>query len=120
MPGLEVDGNDAVEVYEAAQEAIGRARRDGGPTLIECKTYRTVGHFEGDPGTGYRTKEEVAAWKQRCPLEALRKRLLESPTISQESLQRIEQELARGLDEAVQFAKHSPEPAAAALTEHLF
>jgi TPP-dependent pyruvate/acetoin dehydrogenase alpha subunit len=79
-----------------------------------------VGHFEGDPGLGYRTKEEVAAWKQRCPLEALRKRLLESPTISQESLQRIEQELARGLDEAVQFAKHSPEPAAAALTEHLF
>ena len=64
MLGVEVDGQDVVAVHEAAQEAIQRARWDGGPTLIECKTYRYVGHHEGDPGTDYRTREEVQHWKR--------------------------------------------------------
>jgi pyruvate dehydrogenase E1 component alpha subunit len=120
MPGVEVDGNDVVAVYEAAKEAVDRARTDGGPTLIECKTYRTVGHFEGDPGTGYRTREEVEEWKHRCPVERLRKKLLGTQSVSQEFFKNLEQEVTRGLEDAVQFAKNSPEPSLAALTEHLF
>jgi len=67
MPGVTVDGSDARRVYEAAGEAISRARKDGGPTLIECKTYRFHGHHEGDPGTHYRSKEEIESWKKRIP-----------------------------------------------------
>jgi len=120
MPGLEVDGNDVVAVYEAAQEAVDRARTEGGPTLIECKTYRSFGHFEGDPGTGYRPKEEIEAWKQRCPIEKLRQTLLATQAVSQNSLKEIEQEITRELEDAAQFAKTSPEPSPATLTEHLF
>src|SRR5580700_11056460 len=78
MLGVEVDGQDVVAVHEAAQAAIQRARNDGGPTLIECKTYRYVGHHEGDPGTDYRTREEVQHWKEQDPLKRARKLLIES------------------------------------------
>ena len=60
IPGISIDGNDVVAVFEAAGQAINLARSGGGPTLIECRTYRPLGHFEGDPGTGYRTKQEIA------------------------------------------------------------
>ncbi|MFQ6111978.1 MAG: thiamine pyrophosphate-dependent dehydrogenase E1 component subunit alpha, partial [Nitrospinota bacterium] len=69
IPGVSVDGNDAVAVYEAASEAVERARQPGEhPTLIECKTYRHMGHYIGDPGTLYRSDEEVAEWKKRDPI----------------------------------------------------
>ena len=68
MPGVEIDGQDVLAVYEAAGEAIARARAGDGPSLIECRTYRYVGHHEGDPGTGYRTQEEIEEWKKRDPI----------------------------------------------------
>src|SRR3984957_20290283 len=68
MKGVEVDGQDVMAVHAAASEAIRIARADGGPTLIECKTYRYVGHHEGDPGTDYRTREEVQVWKLKDPV----------------------------------------------------
>lgn len=120
MPGIEVDGNDVEAVYGAAEPAIQRARSGGGPTLIECKTYRVVGHHEGDPGTGYRTKEEVQGWKERCPIKRTREKLLESHIASDEELKAIEGEVDRIIEDAVEFAKSSPQPEAATLMEHVF
>ena len=78
FPGIAVDGNDVVAVWQAMREAVERARARHGPTLIEAKTYRTVGHHEGDPVIGiYRTQEEVDAWAKRCPVATFRRRLIE-------------------------------------------
>jgi pyruvate dehydrogenase E1 component alpha subunit len=120
IPGVEVDGNDVTAVYGAAKEAIERARGDGGPTLIEAKTYRFMGHHEGDPGTDYRTRAEVEEWKSRCPIKTLREKLLESGMAAAETLERIEGEVQREMEEAVQFARESAEPAAASVGEHVF
>ena len=76
LPGVAVDGNDVVAVWAAMREATARARAGEGPTLIEAKTYRTVGHHEGDPVIGsYRTQAEVDAWATRCPVATCRRRL---------------------------------------------
>ncbi len=104
----------------AAQTAIARARSGGGPTLIECKTYRYVGHHEGDPGTDYRTREEVQQWKQRDPVKLTRKVLLESGGADETILQSAEQEVEQLIDQAVEFAENSPEPSAESVNEHVF
>lgn len=120
MPGTEVDGSDVLAVYEAAREAINRARAGGGPTLIEAKTYRFVGHHEGDPGTDYRTREEVEEWKSRDPIKALREKLLASDAATREALKQIDEEVQHWLDDAVQFGKTSPEPSPATVLDHVF
>jgi len=120
MPGLEVNGNDVVAVYAAAREAIDRARSGKGPTLIECKTYRTVGHHEGDPGTGYRTKAEVEEWKLRCPIKALREKLLEAESIGEDVLKGIEEEVTHLVEEAVEFSRSSPQPSQETVMDHVF
>src|SRR4029077_14686786 len=76
LPGIEVDGNDVLAVHAIASEAIRRARTGGGPTLVECKTYRTRPHAEGMGDYTYRSREEVEEWKTRCPIRQLRQRLL--------------------------------------------
>src|SRR5580658_4793344 len=119
MLGVEVDGQDVVAVHEAAEAAIQRARHDGGPTLIECKTYRYVGHHEGDPGTDYRTREEVQQWKQRDAVKLARKRLLDMG-MNEKDIQAADQEVERLIDEAVEFAEKSPEPSADTVNEHVF
>ena len=119
LPGVAVDGQDVVAVHEAAAVAIRRAREGGGPTLIECKTYRYVGHHEGDPGTDYRTREEVQQWKQRDPVKLARKRLLDLGA-AEGDLQAIDQEMEQLIERAVEFAENSPEPSAASVTEHVF
>ena len=119
MSGVAVDGQDVVAVHGAAQAAISRAREDGGPTLIECKTYRYVGHHEGDPGTDYRTREEVQHWKQQDPVKLARKRLLDSGA-DESKLKAIDQEVEQLIDEAVEFAEKSPEPSADSVNEHVF
>lgn len=120
MVGVEVDGQDVVAVHEAAQAAIRRAREGGGPTLIECKTYRYVGHHEGDPGTDYRTREEVQQWRQRDPVKLAGKRLLESGAADQKRLEAADQEVEQLIDQAVEFAENSPEPSASSVHEHVF
>ena len=120
IPGLDVDGNDVIAVYEAAHEAIDRARSGEGPTLIECKTYRTLGHHEGDPGTGYRTKEEVEEWKRRCPIRTLGEKLLEAGTISGDRLKQMEGEITCVLEEAVEFSRTSPQPSPETIMDHVF
>ena len=94
MPGVDVDGQDVLAVYDVAGAAVARARAGAGPTLIECRTYRYVGHHEGDPGTGYRTREEIAAWKARDPIELFARRLVAEEKVSSATLDRIEQEVS--------------------------
>jgi len=119
MVGVEVDGQDVIAVHDAAQDAIRRARQGDGPTLIECKTYRYVGHHEGDPGTDYRTRDEVQAWKQRDPVKLARKLLIDSG-VDENKLQAADHEVELLIDQAVEFAEKSPEPSADSVTEHVF
>lgn len=110
LPGVGVDGNDVLAVYEAAGEAIRRARAGKGPTLIECKTYRTMGHYVGDPGTGYRPKEEIDNWKARCPIARFKQKLLAESWASAEELEQVERQVQALIDDAVAFAQSSPWP----------
>jgi pyruvate dehydrogenase E1 component alpha subunit len=119
LPGVAVDGQDVVAVHEVASQAIRRAREDGGPTLIECKTYRYVGHHEGDPGTDYRTREEVQQWKQKDPVKLARQRLIGSG-LDESKLQHVDLEVERLIDEAVEFAESSPEPPSESVNDHVF
>lgn len=120
IPGVGVDGNDVLAVHEAAGTAVERARSGGGPTLIECRTYRYVGHFEGDPGTGYRTKEEIAEWKKRDPIDRLRQVSIASGAVTPEELERLDQEALQEVAEAYEFAQSSPEPAVSSLTDFVY
>ncbi len=120
LPGVEVDGNDVVAVYEAAGEAVRRARSGGGPTLLECKTYRTRAHSEGMRDDGYRTREEVAAWKERCPIKLLQERMLAAGIAGEGDFAAIESSVAAVVADAYEFAQASPWPDAATATDHLF
>jgi pyruvate dehydrogenase E1 component alpha subunit len=120
VPGVEVDGNDVMAVHHAAGTAIARARSNGGPTLIECKTYRTVGHHEGDPGTDYRTKEEVESWKRRCPLKVFRERALASRLFAEEHFAEIHREVEHWLDDAVEYGRTGPDPDPNSVLDHIF
>ncbi len=112
IPGVAVDGNDVLAMWEASRVAIERARAGGGPTLIEAKTYRTVGHHEGDPITGtYRTQKEVDEWAERCPIKTFRRRIIEDYEIcSTQNLKEIDERIDALVDRAIEFARKSPEP----------
>jgi len=110
IPGMSVDGNDAIAVAEVAREAIEKCRKGEGPILIVANTYRTVGHHMGDPGTSYRPKEEVEAWKKKDPIKRLRQQMVQNKMATDAELDEIENSVLRELDEAVKFAQESPEP----------
>jgi TPP-dependent pyruvate/acetoin dehydrogenase alpha subunit len=110
IPGVTVDGNDVLAVYEAVGEAVARARKGEGPTLVECKTYRHHGHYQGDTMT-YRSAEEVAEWKKRDPITRFRKKLVEMGNLTEQGADEIEQEMRKEIEEAVKFAEESPFPA---------
>lgn len=110
IPGITVDGNDAIAVAEVAREAIEKCRKGEGPILIVGNTYRTVGHHMGDPGTSYRPKEEVEEWKKKDPIKRLRQQMVQNKTATDAELDEIENNVLRELDEAVKFAQESPEP----------
>src|SRR5882762_1439023 len=110
IPGVQVDGMDALAVYEAAGEAIARARRGEGPTLLECKTYRFHGHNFGDPQM-YRSREEIADWAgKRDPIKRLAAHLQEAEILTEAEDQAIQQRVAADIQEAVRFAESSPYP----------
>lgn len=109
MPAVTVDGNDVVKVYEAADKAVEDARQGKGPTFIECKTYRWRGHWEGDPQP-YRTAEDVARWKEKCPIIRFKDYLVTNKISTEQILDKIEKEVARELEQAVEFARKSPLP----------
>jgi len=112
MPGVRVDGNDVCAVYRAAQEAVERARGGGGPTLMECLTYRWRGHVgpHYDLDKGLRDAEELAAWQARCPIKQLGEALVDWGVQTEEDLAAIELEVDQAVERAWAFAKSSPLP----------
>lgn len=109
IPSTQVDGMDVEAVYRATSEAVERARRGGGPTLIEAMTYRFKGHSMADAMT-YRTAEEVEQWRPRDPLTIYRARLLQQGDADDATLDAVEREVNAVVDDAVRFAEESPEP----------
>ena len=122
IKGCKVDGNDVLAVYEASKEAVEQARKGGGPTLIECKTYRWRGHYEGeaDRTYTYRSKKEIEEWMGKCPVERFRKFLLERNEIKESELKKVEAKIQKELDEAIQFAMNSPDPSPEDALKDLF
>ena len=112
--GETIDGNDVVKVYEAACRAVQRARGGEGPTLLECKTYRIMGHYGPvmDEKLGYRSVEEVKAWRKRDPVKYFRRRLIVEKVSTEEELEAIEAENQAAVQEAIDFALASPFPTA--------
>jgi acetoin:2,6-dichlorophenolindophenol oxidoreductase subunit alpha len=109
IPGEVVDGNDAPAVYQATSRARDRAVAGGGPSLIECKTYRCRGHGESDHQL-YQPKDEIAAWLQKCPIPRLRDDMLAEGLITAEELREMEARAGRIVRDAVRFAEESPYP----------
>jgi pyruvate dehydrogenase E1 component alpha subunit len=119
MPGVIVDGNDVLAVYEKVNKAVERARPGRGPTLIECKTYRYRGHWEGDPEV-YRTKEEVKEWKRRDPLKKFKKYLLENGIAQSKEISFVEKKIEDEMKDAVKYAQASPPPRPESALEDLY
>ena len=114
MPGVLVDGKDAMAMYEATTQAVARARAGQGPTLLEARTYRYEEHSEGlgrilrEP---YRTEEEIDAWRQRDPIDIHTAMLIEQGIATQAEVDQVQSEVATAIEEALQFARESPYPA---------
>lgn len=119
IPAESVDGNDVLAVHEAAGRAIERARSGGGPTLLECRTYRQCGHSRSDPRT-YRTKAEEEEWGDRDPIKRLAEYLLAESLTTEAGLADIEKDVIAAIDDAVAFAEASPAPAPEDALLHVF
>jgi 2-oxoisovalerate dehydrogenase E1 component len=120
LPGVEVDGNDVLAVSKAAAAAVARARAGDGATLIECKTYRTRPHAEGMGDYTYRTREEVELWKTRCPIERLRRLLIDQCIADQNELQAIDDAVEEAAQGAIRFAEQSAWPDPSTAADHVF
>src|SRR5271168_2061773 len=120
IPGVRVDGNDVLDVYKKTGEAVARARKGEGPTLLECLTYRWYGHHEGDPGTAYRTKEEIARWKANDPVQRLREQAIKDSLATAEDFKKIDLEVERVIQDCAEFALASPQPDISTALDHVF
>jgi Pyruvate/2-oxoglutarate dehydrogenase complex, dehydrogenase (E1) component, eukaryotic type, alpha subunit len=109
MPGVTVDGNDVIAVYEATREAVNRARRGDGPSLLEFKTWRWHGHFEGDPAI-YKDPKEQAEWLKKDPIARLGDMLIRQKLATQAELDAMKAKSEALIDAAVQYAEESPWP----------
>ena len=109
VPGVSVDGNDVIAVYEAASEAVARARRGDGPSIVECKTWRHRGHFEGDPGK-YKDPEEQKAWLAKDPIPRIEAKLIELGMATQADIDAMRAKVDEETEAAIKFAEDSPEP----------
>jgi len=109
IPGISIDGMDVMGVYEAMSNAVTRARKGGGPSFIECMTYRFKGHYIGDPAI-YRTREELEEWKKKDPIERFKKVLKKNKILSEKEMKKIEAEASAKVKEAEAFSLNSPEP----------
>src|SRR5213592_510513 len=107
--GVAINGNDVLAVYQTAQGALARARSGGGPTLIECKTYRWHGHSEHDKAF-YRTDEELAMWKSRDPIPTFTTYLKGLHVLTDEKQAEIEAKVKQTIDDAVELAVNAPDP----------
>jgi pyruvate dehydrogenase E1 component alpha subunit len=114
-----VDGSDVVEVFTAAGEAVRRARAGSGPTLLEVKTYRFMGHFEGDPDR-YRDDEERALIRERDAIRLLRERLVSGAHVTDGELDALGTEIEAAVAQAVEFARASPFPDPAEIERYVY
>ena len=105
-----IDGNDVLLVYRTAMEAVERAKKGLGPTLIECVTCRWEGHYSGDPVETYRTKDEIVECKSRCPIKRFKAKLLESKALTQKEIDDMELAAKTEIEVAVEFGERSPWP----------
>jgi pyruvate dehydrogenase E1 component alpha subunit len=119
MPGVVVDGNDVLAVHQAVSEALHRARAGGGPTLLECKTYRWLGHSKSD-AQRYRTRQEVEMWKQKDPIARLEGHLAQAGILTEQGAQELRKAAYQVIEEAVAFAESSPEPQVDEITEGVY
>jgi 2-oxoisovalerate dehydrogenase E1 component len=119
VPSVIVDGNDVLAVQDATAEAADRARSGGGPTLVECKTYRWHGHVEGDV-YGYRTQEEIDSWKEKCPIAGLRAKVIADGVASQEEFDGVDERVEAAVAAAIEFAEGSPDPDSSTATENVY
>jgi TPP-dependent pyruvate/acetoin dehydrogenase alpha subunit len=119
IPGMIMNGNDVVEVYEKTMEAVDQARNGGGPALLEAKTYRFRGHWEGDSAK-YRPAEELKPWLERDPIKLFQKKLTEEGILTEDQVERMKRRLEREIDEAVAFAENSPLPEEKTALEGLY
>jgi len=120
IPGLTLDGNDPFAMYDEIKKAVTRARAGEGPTLLNCVTYRILGHYIGDPGTGYRESREVEEAKQREPINRLREQLLKMKALNHESDAQIMDSVKKEIEKAVEYARNSPEPDEAELMSDVY
>jgi len=109
MKGLTIDGNDVIAVYTTIKEAVEFARKGGGPTLIECKTYRWGGQMTIDADK-YRSTDEKEEWKKKCPIEAYKIKLIKSEIIDKTIIQELEEDVLAQIELSVKLAKKSPKP----------
>lgn len=119
IPGVYVDGEDVIAVYEVAKEAVERAKRGEGPSLIEVKVYRFRGHFEGDPQL-YRPKEDLEEAKVKDPIKKLEKQLIDREIIKEEELKKMQDEIEMEIEETIEFARQSPYPEPQEALENVF
>ncbi|OLN32727.1 thiamine pyrophosphate-dependent dehydrogenase E1 component subunit alpha [Desulfosporosinus metallidurans] len=119
IPGYTVDGNDVLAIDEVMQKALERAKAGEGPTLIECKTYRWLGHWTGDPQV-YRTKEEVEEWKKKDPILILKKYMLDNNILTESEVEKLDNNSLLAVEEAAKFALESPDPDPATVMEDVF
>lgn len=120
MPGMIVDGMDFFSVYDVVGEAVQRARQGGGPTLVEAKTYRFSGHHLGDPGTAYRSKEEVEIHRRRDPIALFKEKITSEGLATSDDLEAIDRAVAAELEEAIRFARESPLPTVDSALEDIY
>jgi 2-oxoisovalerate dehydrogenase E1 component len=120
MPGIELDGNDVLAIQDAAREAVERAKTGRGPTLLECRTYRTRAHAEGMGDFTYRTRDEVEAWKARCPILRLRQHLVASQHALERELAEIESQVVGEIEAAHAAAEKAPWPESVSAATHIY
>ncbi|WP_027417333.1 thiamine pyrophosphate-dependent dehydrogenase E1 component subunit alpha [Aneurinibacillus terranovensis] len=120
FPGVSIDGNDPIEVYKATKEAVDRARRGDGPTLIEAVTYRLVPHSSDDDDRAYRSREEVAEAKSKDPILRFRTYLQEVGLLSEEVDNELNDRVAREVDEATEYAEDAPYPEPEETLRHVY
>ena len=108
--GKTVDGNDVEAVYEATEQAAAKGRSGAGATFLECVTYRWDGHFGGDPGTGYRSKEEIESWKQKCPIKRLKEKLIAEGHLTEAEFQKTSDTVYAELAIVAKRAEAAPLP----------
>lgn len=119
IPGMVVDGNDVFAVCEAVEEAVKYARDGLGPTLVECKTYRHRGHFEGDPGS-YKPAEEQKGWLEKDPIKKILGFMFDNNIVSQDEIKDIDKKISEEINEAIEFALESPNPRLESAVEDIY